>query len=149
MPARDGALGIKFMGPQYLNGGRRVQRSYSIWQRVIPLAFIKNLMKRKRDRRLKGELGKPDLIVVGLGNPGPQYESTRHNAGWWLVDLLAKRHSIDVRRAHSTTQIGVGKIGDYTVAARQAANARQRQRRGGEIPLGAIPNDAGPSADCL
>ena len=80
------------------------------------MAFIKNLMKRKRDRRLKGELGKPDLIVVGLGNPGPQYENTRHNAGWWLVDLLAKRYGIEVRRAHSTTRIGVGKIGDYTVA---------------------------------
>ena len=80
------------------------------------MAFIKNLMKRKRDRRLKGPLETPDLIIVGLGNPGPQYENTRHNAGWWLIDLLSKRHDIEVRRAHSTTRIGVGKVGDYTVA---------------------------------
>jgi len=31
-------------------------------------------------------------IVVGLGNPGADYVMTRHNAGWWFVDALARAH---------------------------------------------------------
>lgn len=32
------------------------------------------------------------LVIAGLGNPGRQYEATRHNIGYWLVDALAREH---------------------------------------------------------
>jgi PTH1 family peptidyl-tRNA hydrolase len=44
--------------------------------------------------------GTPLSIVVGLGNPGPEHQLTRHNAGFWFVDALARAQGAQFR-SHS------------------------------------------------
>ncbi|MES9958229.1 MAG: aminoacyl-tRNA hydrolase [Sedimenticola sp.] len=41
---------------------------------------------------MSGKDSTPIRLIVGLGNPGAQYDETRHNAGFWFVDLVARRH---------------------------------------------------------
>ncbi len=44
-------------------------------------------------------VGKPEYIIAGLGNPGKEYENTRHNAGFLAIDYLADQCGVKINRA--------------------------------------------------
>ncbi|MBO5494736.1 MAG: aminoacyl-tRNA hydrolase [Eubacterium sp.] len=50
------------------------------------------------NRLKKQNNGAYDFIIAGLGNPGPKYEMTRHNAGFLAMDLLAIEEGFDIKR---------------------------------------------------
>ncbi len=56
-----------------------------------------------------------DLLVAGLGNPGREYERTRHNVGWLVVDELARRHGGSFRSKFSG-QLAEARVGDAKIA---------------------------------
>lgn len=54
-------------------------------------------------------------LIVGLGNPGAEYENTRHNLGFMLVDLLASDANTQVKRTECRALIGRAEIEGLTV----------------------------------
>jgi peptidyl-tRNA hydrolase, PTH1 family len=49
-------------------------------------------------------------LIVGLGNPGPEYQWTPHNLGFLAIDELANRNGIRVERPEAQALVGLGKV---------------------------------------
>jgi PTH1 family peptidyl-tRNA hydrolase len=57
----------------------------------------------------------PMKVIVGLGNPGKEYERTRHNVGWWVVDHLADVWRFDSWRKDGEARVATGSVGSAKV----------------------------------
>src|SRR5712691_1734905 len=60
-------------------------------------------------------IGNDMRIIVGLGNPGAEYEWSRHNLGFMLIDKLSVDIGIDVSRRECQSRVGRGEIEDRAV----------------------------------
>jgi peptidyl-tRNA hydrolase, PTH1 family len=54
-------------------------------------------------------------IIVGLGNPGPEYAKTRHNIGWMVIDAFAAKFRIRIDKHEKDAMTGAGRVAGGSV----------------------------------
>jgi PTH1 family peptidyl-tRNA hydrolase len=54
-------------------------------------------------------------LIVGLGNPGAEYERSRHNIGWLVIDAFARKFRIDLSKHEKNATTGEGRVAGGTV----------------------------------
>ncbi len=57
------------------------------------------------------------ILLVGLGNPGPKYQLTRHNAGFILIDILARQHDAQFKSSQFQGEIAKFRFLDQDIVA--------------------------------
>lgn len=62
------------------------------------------------DRFKKTEGGQDFFVIVGLGNPGPRYEGTKHNVGFEVVNRIGKKYNIEINKFKHKALVGDGMI---------------------------------------
>jgi PTH1 family peptidyl-tRNA hydrolase len=54
-------------------------------------------------------------VICGLGNPGVEYEATRHNVGWWVLDEARRAWDLPPFRREAAARVSYGPVGEHDV----------------------------------
>jgi peptidyl-tRNA hydrolase, PTH1 family len=86
-------------------------------------------------------------VVVGLGNPGPEYDGTRHNVGWWMVDRLAHDWGFGSFRKEGPALVSAGLVGSLPVVLVKPLTWMNRS--GAALPPFLARPEVDPAVDLL
>jgi PTH1 family peptidyl-tRNA hydrolase len=85
-------------------------------------------------------------VVAGLGNPGPEYDETRHNVGWWAVDRLAHDWGFGGFRREGPSLVASGRVEDEPVLLVKPTTFMNRS---GRALVGLFGEEIDPARDLL
>ncbi len=85
-------------------------------------------------------------VMVGLGNPGLEYKTTKHNIGFTVLQALAKENKIKIRQMRYSALIGRGKIAGVDAIL---ALPQTYMNRSGDIVGDLLREEVGPSDDLI
>jgi len=86
-------------------------------------------------------------VVVGLGNPGPEYDDTRHNVGWWALDRLAHDWDLGPFRREGAALVAEGPVGEARVLLVKPTTYMNRS--GAALASLGFPDEFDVSSDLL
>jgi PTH1 family peptidyl-tRNA hydrolase len=85
-------------------------------------------------------------FIIGLGNPGPEYKTTKHNIGFAVLQGLAKENKIKIKEKRYSALIGRGKIAGYDVVL---VLPQTYMNRSGDTVGDLIRKEVGPADDLI
>jgi len=77
--------------------------------------FMNEIQRPKTKDQSPDKKGNRQYLLIGLGNPGTEYQWSRHNLGFMLIDKLASDSGIEVARRECQSHVGRGEIEGRTV----------------------------------
>lgn len=80
------------------------------WEKLVDMISAGRHCRRQKSSLVNEEQEQEMFLIVGLGNPGKQYEHTRHNVGFDVIDAMAEKYNITIGEKKNKALCGKGVI---------------------------------------